>query len=52
MFGRVGISLVTWSTRARGMLRVRPTSLIDALAAIVPKVPIWATLAAPYFSRT
>ncbi len=33
----------------QGMFRARPTSLRAALAAIVPKVPIWATLAAPYF---
>ena len=49
MFSRVGISLVTWSTRASGMFRARPTSLSAALAAIVPNVPICATLAAPYF---
>ncbi len=52
MFKRVGISLVTWSTRESGMLRTRPTSLSDALAAIVPNVPICATFSAPYFSRT
>ena len=45
MFSRVGISLVTWSTRASGMFSARPTSLSAALAAIVPNVPIWATLA-------
>ena len=52
MLSRVGISLLICSTRARGMLSTRPTSLIAALAFIVPKVPIWATLASPYFFRT
>ena len=52
MFSRVGISLVTWSTRASGMFSTRPTSLSAAFAAIVPNVPIWATFAAPYFCRT
>ena len=34
------------------MFSDRPTSLIAAFAAIVPNVPIWATLAAPYLFRT
>ncbi len=34
------------------MFSTRPTSLIAALAFSVPKVPIWATLASPYFLRT
>ena len=52
MFSRVGISFVTWSTRARGIFRARPTSFSAAFAAIVPNVPICATLAAPYLLRT
>ena len=34
------------------MFKARPTSLIAALVFKVPKVPIWATLASPYFLRT
>ncbi len=34
------------------MFITRPTSLIAALALSVPKVPIWATFASPYFFRT
>ena len=34
------------------MFSTRPTSLSAALAAIVPNVPIWATLASPYFCLT
>ena len=52
MLSRAGTSLLICSTRASGMFSARPTSLIAALALSVPKVPICATLASPYFLRT
>ena len=48
----LGIMLVSWVTRSSGMSRTRPTSLMAARAAMVPKVAIWATLSSPYFCRT
>ena len=43
MFRRVGTSLVTWSTRASGMFRARPTSFRAALAgSAAVKAGAWA----------
>jgi hypothetical protein len=52
MFSRPGTSLLICSTRARGIFSARPTSLIAAFGLRVPKVPIWATFASPYYFRT
>ncbi len=49
MLSCVGTILAMRSTSAYGMSMARPTSLIAALAAMVPKVMIWATLSRPYF---
>ena len=47
-----GTIAVSWLTRSSGTSSTRPTSLIAALAASVPNVPIWATFSSPYFSLT
>ena len=47
-----GIILAMLSTIAYGRSITRPTSLITALAAIVPNVIIWHTHSLPYFSIT
>ena len=47
-----GISFAIRSTSAKGMSSVRPTSRITPLAAMVPKVMIWATFSRPYFRPT
>ena len=48
----MGTSLHMKFTFSSGMSSTRPTSLRAALAASVPKVPIWATLSRPYFCLT
>ena len=48
----VGTIFARRSTSAYGISIARPTSLMAAFAAIVPKVIICATLSRPYFSVT
>ncbi len=48
----LGIIFEMESTYAYGKSITRPTSRITALAAIVPKVTIWATQSIPYFPTT
>ncbi len=52
MFSVGGIIFAIRSTSAYGISSTRPTSLIAALAAIVPNVMICATFSRPYFSVT
>ena len=47
-----GISLDSLSHSINGSSNTRPTSRMTALDDIVPKVTIWLTASAPYFSRT
>ena len=47
MFNVLGTSFATLSTSIYGISKTRPTSLITPLAAIVPKVIIWATWSVP-----
>ncbi len=50
--GPSGTSFAIRSTSPKGILRLRPTSLMAPLAFMVPKVMIWDTLLRPYFSAT
>ena len=51
MFSVVGTIFAMRSTSLYGISMARPTSLIAAFAAMVPKVMICATFSRPYFSR-
>ncbi len=52
LLASTGISLDNLSHKPNGNSNTRPTSRIIAFDDMVPKVTIWLTASAPYFSRT